>query len=327
MAILKNVVKAALSIGLLIYLVYLAKPQEIVNELSGLWQEGGLSYFILATCCYLISLWVFALRWQVLVRAYHVQIPTGRLFRYYLIGLFFNNFLPTGIGGDVIRIYNLIRDSGDRTFGFASVMTERLLGILATLVLTLSSLFLLFGVQDSMTLLVANLALLGMLAVFFLIVFYKPFADPLARLLLHIKIFRLGERVQKFLDALRFYQNQRTVYAKLLGYSLLAQVLVIIMTWLLAVALQLEISLLYMFLVVPVTFLLTMLPSINGIGVRDGGYMLLLANVGISSAQALSLSFLSIIVPMMVSLFGGLLFLVDRKKNIPQEVQNAEKAV
>ncbi len=133
------ILKAGISIGLLAYLIYIADPEKIFQVLNKIWFEGGLIYLTVAAVLFLISLVVLSLRWQILVRGYGIKIPTSSLFKYYLIGLFFNNFLPTGIGGDVLRIYNLVKDTGDRTISFASVITERLLGITSTLILTIVS--------------------------------------------------------------------------------------------------------------------------------------------------------------------------------------------
>ena len=129
MSHLKTIIKAAVSLGLLGYLIYLADPKQILNVLDQVWYENGIIYLSVAFTLFLLSLLVLSFRWQILVKGYGLKISTWLLFKYYLIGLFFNNFLPTGIGGDVLRIYNLIQSSGNRTVSFASVMTERLLGI------------------------------------------------------------------------------------------------------------------------------------------------------------------------------------------------------
>ena len=140
---LRTILKAVISIGLLGYLIYLADPIKILEVLDHVWYENGIIYLSIAAALFLLSLLVLSFRWQILVSGYGLKIPTRTLFKYYLIGLFFNNFLPTGIGGDVLRIYNLIQSSGDRTISFASVMTERLLGISSTLILAFISMLLL----------------------------------------------------------------------------------------------------------------------------------------------------------------------------------------
>jgi uncharacterized protein (TIRG00374 family) len=313
----KTFFKAIISLALLGYLVYLAEPNKILEVLSHIWYDGGIVYLLLALLIFVVALWVFALRWQILVSGYGLKIPTYHLFNYYLIGLFFNNFLPTAIGGDVLRIYNLIRESGERTIGFASVMTERLSGIASTLILTITSIFILFKDFDSQVLLYLAFIMLAAIVIFFILVFNHRFLELFTKLVSPIKILRLGERMLKFLDALRFYQDDKIIYFKILLISLFAQILIIIKIYLLSLSLKIDVPFPYLVMVVPIVFLVTMLPSINGIGFREGGYVVLLAKIGITKAAALSLSFVSIALPMFVSLWGAILFMFQ--KNIPKK--------
>lgn len=307
--------------ALLAYLIYLAEPKKILEVLNHIWYDGGIVYLIFALVLFIITLWIFSLRWQILVKGYGLNIPTYHLFKYYLIGLFFNNFLPTAIGGDVLRIYNLIRESGERTIGFASVMTERLSGITSTLILTIISIFILFKDFDNLILLYLAFLMLSGIIIFFILVFNNRFLDFFTNLVSPIKILRLGERLLKFLDALRFYQNNKIIYVKILFVSLVAQILIITQIYILSLALNLNIPFTYLILVVPIIFLVTMLPSINGVGFREGGYVVLLGKIGVSKAAALSLSFVSIILPMIVSLWGGLLFLFQKKIPKREEIE------
>jgi len=327
MSHLKTIIKAVLSIGLLGYLIYIADPIKILEVLDHVWYENGIIYILIAAGLYLLSLLVLSFRWQILVSGYGLKIPTRTLFKYYLIGLFFNNFLPTGIGGDVFRIYNLIQTSGDRTISFASVMTERLLGISSTLILALISFILLRDEFRTNMVLYIIIGLIALVILFFAIVFIKKLAAPIEKLTAKLTLFRLGERIQKFLDAIRFYSNSKVVYLKILVVSVLGQVLIIVKAYVLALALGIEVSLVYMFLVVPIAIILSMLPSINGIGFRDGAYVILLAKVGVSKAAALSLSFLTLFIPILISIAGGILFMLQKKVVREKEVEIAEKSI
>ena len=327
MSKLRTVLKAVVSLGLLGYLIYLADPQKVLKVLDQVWYENGLIYLSIAAGLFLLSLLVLSFRWQILVRGYGLNIPTRILFKYYLIGLFFNNFLPTGIGGDVLRIYNLIQSSKDRTVSFASVMTERLLGISSTLLLALFSILLLRDQMSNNLLLFLVLVMITLVVLFFVIAFSKKLAAPIEKLTLKITLFRLGERIQKFLDAIRFYSDSKIIYVKILFVSLLGQILIIIKAYCLALALGIEVNPIYMFLVVPIAIILSMLPSINGIGFRDGGYVILLAKVGVSKAAALSLSFLTLFIPILISISGGILFMLQKKVLREEEVKIAEKSI
>jgi len=324
---LKTIIKIIFSIGLLIYLIHLADPEKIFSIISRIWTGGRFIYVILAILVFTLAIVVYAYRWQVLLKGYNIQVRVFKLFRFYLIGLFFNNFLPTGIGGDVTRIYNLIQETGDRTIGFASVMTERLLGITSTLILTLFSLTWLLGSFSTNRILYLNIGLLVFILFFFYLVFNRMYPESFAEKIKTIKLFKLGERIDKLFEAIRYFQDKKIVYVKVISVSLFAQALVIVMHYFCVLALGLDVSVLYLFLVVPVTFLLTMLPSINGLGVRDGGFVFLLGKKGISTAAALSLSFLAIIVPMIVSIAGAILFVLQKKNSKIEDIKSVEKTI
>ena len=316
---LKTFLKVLLSVLLLGYLVYKAEPLKIAEVLGQVWYNNRMVYFPLAIGIYLLATITYTWRWQILVKACGLQVVTWLdLFRFYLIGLFFNNFLPTSIGGDVFRIYHLIEKSGDRTAGFTSVLTERLLGIASTLILTLLSLFLLSSQLNDNRLIYLAAGLLVVIITFFILVFNDHFLRMAEQLVKPLTVLRLGERIMKFFKAIRFYYNSRGIYLKILSISIMGQILVIIMTYILSLTIGLQIPLDYLFLVVPISFLVTMLPSINGIGFREGAFVVLLGRIGISNAEAISLSFLSVLVPMIVSMSGGIFFILNKqapKKN------------
>lgn len=327
MSHLRTILKAVLSLGLLGYLIYLADPVKILEVLDHVWYENGIIYLSIAAGLFLLSLLVLSFRWQILVSGYGLNIPTRTLFKYYLVGLFFNNFLPTGIGGDVLRIYNLIRSSGDRTISFASVMTERLLGISSTLILALVSILILREEFRSNLVLYLITAMILLVILFFSIAFSKKLAAPIEKFTEKLTLFRLGERIQKFLDAIRFYSDSKIVYLKILAVSLVGQILIIVKAYFLALALGIDVNLIYMFVVVPIAIILSMLPSINGLGFRDGGYVILLAKVGVSKAAALSLSLLTIFIPMLISIAGGIIFMLQKKNVREEEVEIVEKSI
>ena len=324
---LRTILKVVISLGLLGYLIYLADPIKILAVLNQVWYENGIIYLSVGACLFLISLIVLSFRWQILVTGYGLKIPTRVLFKYYLIGLFFNNFLPTGIGGDVLRIYNLIQSSGNRTVSFASVITERILGISSTLILALISILLLHEEFKNNLILYIVVGLIVLVGLFFIMTFNKKVSVFIGFFTKRITLFRLGERIEKFLDAIRFYSDTKIVYVKILMVSLFGQILIIVKVYCLALALGIQVNPIVIFLVVPITIMLSMLPSINGIGFRDGGYVILLAKVGVSKAAALSLSFLALFIPVLISISGGVLFLLQKKVIREEEVKIVEKSI
>ncbi len=324
---LQTLLKALVSLGLLAYLVYRAEPAKILAVFGKVSGFNGFIFILMAFIMAILSLLLMAFRWHILLHGYEARVRIPRLYGFYLIGLFFNNFLPTSIGGDVVRIYRLIKEIEDRTIAFSSVIIERMMGIAATLFLAIIALFFVSHEFHSNRLLYLAVALfITIIVFFFVLIRNRPF-----RLLLKIfdkfTIFKLGEKFNKLFEAVHYFREHWRYLVFVFLLSLASQSTVVLMNYSLALAFGIEVSLSYLFLVVPVTFVLTMLPSINGVGIRDLGYVSLLARVGVSNAAAISLSFMNLLIPMFISIWGAVLFVFQRKKIKIGEIDALETSI
>jgi len=318
MRLFKFAVRLVISAGLLIYLLYYVGMQAIVEEFNNILANSGIVYIMYALITYLIAVVIMSIRWQVILHGYGFNTRWGKLFGYYLIGMFFNNFLPSTIGGDVIRVFKVVDDVQNKSSALASVIIERLMGVAATLFLAFISLLILWQeFQNPQLLYVSGCFFLVIVLFFFGLIRNRPF-KYLVRIFETIKWFNIGEKFNRVFEAIHFFQKRRRILAYAFIYSIFSQVGIVIMNYALARALKMEISLTYLFLVVMVTFIITILPSINGIGIREFGFISLLSKAGVSNATALSLSFLNLIIPMIISLSGAVLFVLQKHK--PNEV-------
>lgn len=324
---LKTVAKAVISIGLFSFLVYTSDPQQILNILGNIYSNNGLVYLLLAVVTSILSVFLMSLRWKIILAHYSINLGLSRLFGFYLVGLFFNNFLPTSIGGDIVRIYKIIGDSDQRTASFSSVIIERLVGIAATLFLSITSLYYVSHYFKDDRILYTSIILFSLIIVFFfLITRNRPF-EFLLKIFDKVTVLNIGEKINKLMEAIHLLREKRRIFVWMFLLSVFAQIAIVFMNYAAVLALDIEVDLLYLFLVVPVTFMITMLPSINGVGLRDGGFVFLLGKIGVSGAAAISLSFMNVLVPMIISLWGGLLFFIQRKKSNIKKVETIEKDI
>ncbi len=312
---LKNIVKAAVSLGLLGYLVYQADPQKIWDVIAQVGRSHGLWYVISAFLFEVAAILLMALRWKKLLSGYGHTIGFQRLSGFYLIGLFFNNFLPTSIGGDVVRIYKVAEETDDRTSAFASVIIERMLGIAATLSLAITALFFISQQFHSTRMMIVSIVLFIGIALFFVFMLQNWSFKILLRLFSYFTVFNIGEKINKLFEAIHYFKKRRRILLFVFLYSLGSQIAIILMNYSLALAFNVVLDIRYLFMVIPVTFVLTMLPSINGVGLRDLGFVSLLGRVGVSSPAALSLSFMNLLIPMILSVGGAVLFVIQKRKS------------
>ncbi len=315
MQAVKNLLKIVVSLGLLAYLVYRAQPARVLAVFAKIQSQHGLAFLALSIASLLLAVLFLALRWQTLLRGYGVYLPLSRLYGFYLIGMFFNNFLPSSIGGDVMRIYKVIEASGDRTSGFASVIVERIVGIAATLVLGIWALFYVSQQFHDARLMYSAIVLLAGIILFFVSLLRDRSFQFILRLFDKFTILKIGEKFNKLFEAVHVLKEHRKILGLIFFFSLVSQSFIVIMNFFLARAFGIPVSLSYLFMVVPITFVITMLPSINGLGIRDLGFVSLLGQIGIGPAEALSLSFMNVIIPMLVSIWGGLIFMLQKRKD------------
>ncbi len=314
MRFLQSLLKIVISLGLLAFLVYRARPERVLAVLTKVQAQQGLPFLFGALFLMILAVLFLALRWKVLLKGYGFRLTLSELFGFYLIGMFFNNFLPSSIGGDVMRIYKVINATNDRTSGFASVIIERIMGIAATLFMAIIALVYVSRQFHDTRLLTASVGLFVFIGLFFASLMRERSFQLILKLFDKFTIFKIGQKFNKLFEAIHYFKEKRRILFYVFALSLISQILIVLMNYMLALAFDISVSFGYLLMVVPVTFVITMLPSINGIGIRDLGYVGLLAQIGISTAEALSLSFMNVIIPMLISLAGGILFVLQKDK-------------
>ncbi|MFI5370091.1 MAG: lysylphosphatidylglycerol synthase transmembrane domain-containing protein [Candidatus Eisenbacteria bacterium] len=299
--------KMALSIGLFVFLfrrVQIGPLLDSVRVADPRWLAAAVTLFI-------ISNLFGSYQWGRLLRVVDIHIPYWKVCAYYHVGLFFNNFLPANIGGDIARVSDASRYGPTKTAALSAVLMDRLVGTVAlaglALVTTLPALN-----QFHLTLVYA--ALVGFFALSVVMVwavFHPAVLPALERLLARVGMGGLGPHLDDLAARLHGYRGQRGLFGRLLVVGMLTQVSRVFVHALVARALGIDVPLIYFFLFVPLLAVIVSLPiSLNGIGVREGAGIVLFGLVGVDRAHAFSLQFTTYLVAVSVSLLGGLVFLI-----------------
>ncbi len=239
---------------------------------------------------------VSGLRWQMLAAPLGFDAPFRRYASLYFVGMFFNLVLPTSVGGDVVRAWYLGAAPGKRFAAFCTVLADRASGLAVLMVLAcVAALFLPAAPPRWMVVILAGLAA-GLGAGVLALVFVRPLLRRL----------RPSPRFWPLLELLGRLRRDRVLLGATTALSLLVQLASVLQMWLVSAGLGLDVSFGYLAVVVPLVSLLTLVPvSVNGMGLREVGLVVLLAPAGVSEAQAVSLSLLFFAVSLAVSLAGG----------------------
>lgn len=313
-----KLVQVAISVGLLGYLLSKVELAEVISTLATadpLWL--GLAIAMLA-----IGKIIIGTRWRLLIKVQGVKIPLTSLISSILIGMFFSSVLPTKIGGDVVRAYDVAEKSNDSfANGVGSVVIDRILGVLGLALFAAFTLLLARGAfpySGAYALLVVAVLIFATTILAFLI--YAPITDLISRKLRRLGLDGLSNKIAELREALSLITKSRGVLLIGLTLSLMLQVVIVIHYALLGASLGLEIPLPYFFVAVPIALLILLLPaSINGIGLREAVFVYLLGKVSVLPHYAIALSWLAFAMLLLQAIAGGVLFVLRRRPNVRQK--------
>ncbi len=281
------------------------------HQVGAVLSELRWTYWLLGIGLYAATQVVSSVRWQHLARPLGFAQPLSRFVRLYFVGMFFNLVLPTSVGGDVVRAWYLAEDPRQRSAALVSVLLERGSGLLV--LITLACVATLFVPPTLPLWIVRCVWLLTAVAVIGLVTL------PV--------VVRGTNRLARFRPVVETAQTYLRRPRLLVGTTLLSvavQVANVVLVWLLGEALGVGVPPLYYGVLVPVVTLLTLLPiSLNGMGVREGATVFLLAPFGVTAARALTLAFAWFGTFTVVSLVGVVFYLTGHFSRVEVRVDDS----
>jgi len=284
--------KLAVSVALLTYLLSSTDLGALYRRVRG----GDTILLAAAVAVYTVILLISTWRWRVLLRAQGFQAPLRRLSASYLVATFFNNFLPSNIGGDVIRVRDGSALTGSTTTSLAIVAIDRILGLGALYVLALGAYLL--GGDTVRDLAGAAPALMLLALVFGLLAASGLGSREWAR--------RRFETVQA---AVHVYRAQMAAVWLAFGASVALQALVVVYYYDVAHSLRIPLTLSAAFLIVPMCSLVQTVPvSFNGWGIRESVYILYFRQLGLAQDSALAFSLVGAGLIVLLSLSGAIVW-------------------
>jgi uncharacterized protein (TIRG00374 family) len=269
---------------------------------------------LVAACVLLYGLGqvLSAWRWHLLLRPVDLDVPLPRLIGFYFIGMFFNLFLPTIVGGDVVKALLLSRETRAPAPATVSVFMERNVGLLALLgVATVAAWWAPDVVIGGLSLRALTLLLSAGFVAINVILLRPDVYTLIDRLITRTPLARMRGRAASLYQSMTPYRSAYGVLAAAFVLSLAFQAVVIAVVFFAARALSSEFPLTAVAVFVPLISLAGMIPvSLNGLGVREALYILLFGRIGASSETAVSVALLYLAVTFLASLPGGIVYAV-----------------
>lgn len=281
------------------------------TRLMGILMAASPAWILLAVATFIGMLGLSVWRWQILLRTQHVEVGSRLLWQSWFVALFFNNFLPSNIGGDFWRVADTADAAGSKTLATTIVLVDRAIGLVALFVIAALG--------------AAGAGWLGVivpgarwlcLAVGAGIAAGVPFlVAPRLLTLLLAPLRATGhgwilERATRFEEAFLRFRARPGALASAFAGALAVQLIIVFFYYFTAVGLSIPMPFLLAGVLVPVSLVVQMVPvSINGFGVREAVFVYFFSRFGLPGESAVALSLLATALVMVLSLAGGVVFL------------------
>lgn len=316
--ILNTIFKVAVSAGLIVILVSRIGAAQILSSLGKtdlLWLSGAVLLF---TASYFLG----SVQWALLLKGEGIHLPFRKTLEYYYVGLFFNNFLPSQLGGDMFRMFDIRRTTSDTAAAVSTVFLDRVFGLLLMSGLAIfSAPFILMRHHLDSRFGGFILFLIAGWTLLLIFLFSKRAARSLAWIFEKIISRRFHIRCRQIYEKIYLSGRNRKLLTSVLAISLIVQTARILTHYLLCRALGLSTPVIYFFLFIPVVAILASLPvSIGGLGIREQTAVILFASAGMAGGDATGMEFLAYLVGILTSLPGGLIFALRRRTLLVKDV-------
>ncbi|QDM00214.1 flippase-like domain-containing protein [Rhodopseudomonas palustris] len=307
---MRRIVFSAAKILVSAALLYFALRKADFAALAARIDAASVGWLALALAVALFQVFVGTLRWRTISAGSGAPLGLPQAFRYNMIGAFFNQTLPSAIGGDAMRLWLVARaGAGWRTAAY-SVFVDRAIGLIALAVLIMCtlpwSLTLIGNPEGRLGLVLIDAVALGA-GVVFLALHLLPF-DLLTRIWATRHFHTCSQIASDLL-----FRSRSGPWLALISLSI--HVLAVVVAWCVARAIASPTDFTQLLFLVPPTMLITMIPiSIAGWGVREASMGLAFGYAGLDAGDGVAVSLLFGAVYFLLGGFGGLVWIFSAEK-------------
>ena len=290
------------------YYIYITIPW---GEVSKVIQSASFNLIVLSICFQFISFILLALRWNIIIRNSDLSIDFYEIFKISLIGVAFNNILPSSIGGDIVRGAYIVKKGISIKNSLLSLITDRVIGLLTILVFI--CVFLTLNTEKNAILSDINiiLILLFISIILIMLIFKIRLINKIIENFL-FKNFNTGrfKKIFSIIPELYQYTVNTTLVIKIILISVATLVMEILVFWLASKSLGMNYSLYIFIIAVPLITIISALPiSLGGLLVREASGIYLLNLLGVDMIYASTIVILLIPIVIISSLPGLYYFL------------------
>lgn len=287
--------------------------------------QMNLGYFVVCAVVFVMGQVLLATRWWLLLRVQGIPMGVGTAVKLHLLGLFYNNIMPSSMGGDLLRAWYVTKHTDKRLVAALSVFVDRAIALASMLLMVVAVYVCLVrghigqsvpSVEPLNSTAAAHLVVLLWILGGVLLATVAVFCcRPMRQRIIHVSRPAWGHLIQAgrtIRDSVVVYCGKPYVLLAAMGLTILLQSIIIVTFWVLGHSLGIDVSVSYYFIIFPATWLLSALPiSIAGIGLLEGGIVVLFTRLAsVPTEQAMALALCQRFVWMLASVPGGVIHLL-----------------
>ena len=301
--ILSSAIRAFISISFIVLLLYIVRDKypQIIKALA----STKVPIFLLGILFFILAIFIASVRLRFIIEAQDIAVTFKEAVSLTFIGYFFNNFLPTSVGGDLVKGYYLSHKTDNKAGSYASVFVDRVIGLVTMILMAFVALFFVKeGVVDNtIKYIVYFITLCCMLVIIFMT--NKKLAKKFSFLLFLVR--PIKEKLKKLYEIVHKYQYRKNLIWKSFVISFASQLLFFTSFAVAAFSIGSMIPVKDILIKMPIISMMSMLPSINGLGLREGSTVALFGPL-IGQGRAFALSILWLLVLLCISVIGGIIY-------------------
>lgn len=299
--------RISISAALLIFLFEQVDKKSLFESIKGA-DKGLLSFaFCLSFFNYVLCLF----RWEMLLKALKIHIPLKRIIISYAGGVFFSLFLPSTIGGDLMRSIDLSVHTNRPSEVIATVFLDRLSGYIGLVILAITALCFGWELVGERSVLISVFLITGLLIAVLIVLFNKYLFTKINKLLHSPDSGKIRELIKNLHQEIHYFQHHKPVIINNLILSVLIQAISPLSFYIMALSLNLKLNPLYFFIFLPIISAITLLPiSLGGLGLRDATTIYFFAKAGVERNLAFAMSLISFFFALVYGAIGGLIYVL-----------------
>lgn len=300
-----TLLKIFFSISILAYIIWPVDFREVLRIL----RSANIAVFGIVFILFLFDQWLGAYGWHSLLKAKGVSIPLKDLSLLFFESIFFGFLIPSSMGPDAIRAYNLSKKTSNPTEAISSILVLRAVTLLSLYTLAILSLILYYDkVSDKrfINVVAGSLILMGIAG---FVAFLKPVRSTISNILTLFRAEWLRNQIESLYSSFLDYSKCKRALAVSFLLMFFSQILRAVLSFVLGISMGIDISIVSYLLYLPLVSIITKIPiSFGGLGLGEGSLIYFFVKAGITYPEAFTITILISLINIGTAISGGILY-------------------